>query len=163
MKEEKYWRRQVRSLSLLLVVVVLVVGGMVMMVLEVTWMCWRCSLGKSWAGTDNQSQSSLHHITAFPPGLTPAPLLPWSPAPVLIKPSEVNSVSSVPPAGSQSGAWHWWPPGGSWGCEISSWHHYYHRHQSSSHFSVSNKPTIYHTTECSGNIRTYKNIEMEYI
>ena len=43
------------------------------MVVEVTWMCWRCSLGKSWAGTDNQSQSSLHHITAFPSGLTSWP------------------------------------------------------------------------------------------
>ena len=63
----------------ILLLVLVLVTGLVMMVLEVTWMCWRCSLGKSLAGTDNQSQSSLHHITAFPPGLTPAPpLLPWS-------------------------------------------------------------------------------------
>ena len=38
-----------------------------MMVRLVTWGWRRCWRGKSWVRTDNQSQSSLHHITAFPP------------------------------------------------------------------------------------------------
>ena len=109
----------------ILLLVLVLVTGLVMMVLEVTWMCWRCSLGKSWAGTDNQSQSSLHHITAFPPGLTPAP--PCSPGPLLQTSSNHRKSTRSPRShrpevraerdtagGGQVGA----------EVEISSWHHY---------------------------------------
>ena len=96
-----------------------------MMVHLVTWGWRRCWRGKSWVRTDNQSQSSLHHITAFPPPRSSH----------LLRPSSNHRKSTLagPPrpevqaerdTGAQVGVTRGWGEE----VEISSWHHHQHHH-----------------------------------